>query len=179
MPDKVVHFHSIASTQDEAKRLAEKGAPDGTLVWADRQTRGRGREDRRWFSAQGGVYFSLILRPVLSPDRLARLSTGIGSALAEALGREAGVETRVKPPNDVLARSHEGEWKKVAGILIEARSDGRDVDWLVVGVGVNVNNPLPAGLVQASSLRSLAGRRFELRPLLDAAVAAVRSASRM
>lgn len=169
---KLLRRVRIASTQDAARRLAEAGAPAGTVVWALRQTRGRGREDRRWASPAGGLYFSLIERPRLKPAALARLSLRIGSALAAAL-RRRGVDTRVKRPNDVLARTPVG-WRKLAGILIEARSSGADVDWVVIGVGVNVNNAPP--LESAASLRELTGRTFALEPLLREAVRAVRSA---
>ncbi len=80
-----MRLKSVDSTQTEARRLAAAGAPDGTLVWADRQTAGRGRMDRRWKSAAGGLYVSWLLRPKFAPERLAELSLAVGEALAEAL----------------------------------------------------------------------------------------------
>ena len=126
----------------------------------------------------------------MSPRRLARLSLEAGEALAQALSA-FGVETRVKPPNDILARpitslsrtrerecgrgeGRDRPWKKLAGILIEARSGGRRVDWLVVGVGINVNNRLPGGL-DATSLKRLTGTTIPLTKALHTAVSAVLS----
>lgn len=170
-PARTVRLHSVRSTQDHARRLAERGAPDHTLVVAERQTRGRGRMDRDWSSGRGGVYFSLVLRPDASPRRLASLSREAGRAVARAVRAASGLSTRVKPPNDVLARLPGGPWRKVAGILIEAMTDSSArLQWVVVGVGINAANRLPAGLDHAATLSELAGRRLAPGPVLRRAV---------
>src|SRR2546430_15855128 len=87
---RLVRLPTVDSTQAVARRLADEGAPDGTLVWALEQTAGKGRMGRRWRSAPGGLYASWLLRPKFSPDRLAELSLACGQALAEAM-REFGV----------------------------------------------------------------------------------------
>ena len=174
-PARLVRLRRARSTQDEARALAGAGAAAGTVVWALEQTAGRGRLGRRWRSAAGGLYFSMVLRPRWAPERLADFSLECGAALAAALG-EFGVRTAVKPPNDVLALSLDGRWRKLAGVLCEASGGESRLDWLVVGVGVNVNNDPP--LRRAVSLRALAGRRFALRRVLDACAAAVRRAAR-
>lgn len=163
---RLVKKKAVSSTQTLARQLADKGAPAWTLVWADRQTHGRGRMDRRWASAAGGLYASLILRPKLRPTRLARLSLEAGQAAAEAVAEASGLPTRVEMPNDVLAKAPNGDYKKVCGILIEAAGDSKHVEWLVVGFGVNVNNKVPNTLPQAASLAKLAGKPFEVEKVL-------------
>ena len=163
---------TIASTQDEAKRLAEAGSPEGTLVWADVQTAGRGRMSRRWKSAQGGLYLSLILRPSFTPGRLAALSLWAADAAARAIRERTGLVCVVKPPNDVLAYKRQGAGEeqptpqKVCGILIEARGGAARLDWAVAGVGINANNHIPPSLPHAASLRQLAGVRVDTERLL-------------
>lgn len=153
------------STQAVARFLAEQGAPHGTLVWADRQSAGRGRLKRRWSSGPGGLYVSLVLRPDIAPARLAALSVAAAAAAARAIAGVTGLRTAVKPPNDVYAESPRGP-RKVCGILAEASGGARHVDWVVLGVGVNVNNALP-GLPRAASLKGLTGRRWNLETILS------------
>ncbi len=126
------HYATIGSTNDEAKALARGGAADGTLVWADEQTAGRGRRGRIWRSPPGNLYLSLVLRPDAAPSRAAQLgfvaALGLGDALASAL------RLRYKWPNDLLA-----DGKKLAGILLESETSASDrVDFVVVGIGVNI-----------------------------------------
>lgn len=170
----LLHLRSAPSTQSIARKLAEGGAEEWTLVWADRQTRGRGRMDARWFSPKGGLYFSLILRPALAPARLAGLSRLFAKACSKAISRCTGLETRIKPPNDILALPAAGThlpngrpfFRKVCGILLEAAGDSKSVHWLAAGIGVNVNNPIPRSLPHAASLRTLAGRSFSVERVL-------------
>lgn len=154
------------STQTVARFLADQGAADRTLVWADRQTGGRGRLKRRWESKPGGLYASLILRPSLPAARLAEVSLLTGDAAAVALRRHAGVETAVKPPNDVYAAAPDGRGRKICGILCEAAGGERRLDWLIVGIGVNVNNAV--SLPTASSLKALTGKSWEVEAVLRA-----------
>jgi BirA family biotin operon repressor/biotin-[acetyl-CoA-carboxylase] ligase len=161
-----VKLDETDSTQTVARRLAEEGAPDGTLVWALRQTAGKGRMGRRWRSGPGGLYVSWLIRPEFAPERLADFSLACGAAAAAAV-RDLGVaEPAVKPPNDVLARSADGRFRKVCGILCEASGDSTRLHWLVVGVGVNVDNDPP--LKRATSLKALTGRPTGLEPALRA-----------
>jgi BirA family biotin operon repressor/biotin-[acetyl-CoA-carboxylase] ligase len=122
---------SIASTSDRLKTLARGGAPEWTVVLADVQTGGRGREGRRWVSPPGGLYLSVLLRPRLEKVGLLPLAAGV--AVAEAAG-EFGVRTELKWPNDVLASG-----RKLAGILSEAASGPAGVEWVALGIGVNVS----------------------------------------
>lgn len=172
---RLVRLKTVDSTQSEARRRAEAGAPDGTLVWALTQTAGKGRMGRRWRSAPGGLYASWLLRPKFPPERLAELSLACGEALAQAL-RGFGVATAVKPPNDVLALCADGKARKLCGVLCEASGDSTKLDWLIVGFGVNVNNEPP--LKRSVSLRALTGKTVPVAKVLRAATAALSRARR-
>jgi len=132
---RLVSHERIASTSDEAKALAQQGEPAGTMVWARTQTAGRGRQDRGWVSPVGNFYASLILRPALPVATAAQLGFVAAIAVAEAclaLAPEAAIS--LKWPNDVLLTG-----RKLAGLLLESqsRSDGA-LDWLVLGIGINL-----------------------------------------
>jgi BirA family biotin operon repressor/biotin-[acetyl-CoA-carboxylase] ligase len=135
-PFTAVLRDTVGSTNDEAKALAAAGAPHGTLVWAQEQTAGRGRLDRQWQSPRGNLYMSCILRPAVAPARAAELGFVAALAVAETMRAllPAAVPVALKWPNDVLV-----DGGKVAGILLEAQSGpGGGVDWLVLGIGINV-----------------------------------------
>ncbi|MSO92169.1 MAG: biotin--[acetyl-CoA-carboxylase] ligase [Rhodospirillales bacterium] len=138
---RLVALETIDSTNAEAKRLAAQGeesAPDGTLVWALAQTAGRGRRGRRWESPEGNLYCSLILRPEVSVARAAELAFVAALAVYDTIGSlcSPGQSAACKWPNDVLLNG-----RKVSGILLESqsRADG-GLDWLVLGVGINVES---------------------------------------
>ena len=134
LPDgwTLVALESVGSTNDEATRLAETGAAEGTVVWSREQTGGRGRRGRHWASPIGNLYSSTILRPACSAPRAAEL--GFVAALAVADMVPAGRDVRVKWPNDVLV-----DGGKIAGILPEsAIGAGGEVEHVVLGIGVNV-----------------------------------------
>ena len=134
LPDgwRLVALGSVGSTNDEAMRLADAGAPEGTLVWARVQTGGRGRRGRTWASPIGNLYSSTILRPDCPAARAAEL--GFVAALAVVDIVPAGRSVRVKWPNDVLV-----DGGKVAGILLEsAIGQTGIVQHVVAGIGINV-----------------------------------------
>jgi BirA family biotin operon repressor/biotin-[acetyl-CoA-carboxylase] ligase len=124
----------VKSTNDWAKELAAFGAEEGTVAIADTQTAGRGRLERKWFSPKGGLWFSIILRPKLAPVEATRLVFIAGLAVAETLHEEFGLDVDTKWPNDVLLNG-----KKVCGILLEMNSTGNRVNYVVMGIGLNVN----------------------------------------
>ncbi|MBL8023714.1 MAG: biotin--[acetyl-CoA-carboxylase] ligase [Elusimicrobia bacterium] len=149
---QIFHAVVLGSTQDEAKGRAVAGAPEGTLVLADRQTQGRGRMGRRWVSPNGGLWFSLILRPEVQPDRAPALTLVAALDWVEVL-RARGVPAGVKWPNDVWV-----DGKKIGGILTEMSSEMDRVHWICLGVGMNVNNRLPVGTaVPATSVSAWTG----------------------
>ncbi len=143
-------FDTIDSTNDEAKRLARRGAAEGTLIVARRQSGGRGRRGRVWHSPEGNLYCSLLLRPDAPPEKMAQLSFVAAVALAEALaGFVPATRVALKWPNDVLV-----DGAKIAGILLESETgaeNGRN--WVVVGIGVNIDS-YPADLDQAATALS-------------------------
>lgn len=147
------------SSNDELLMLGEQGAPEGSLIFAERQTAGRGQFRRPWSSALGlGLWFSLILRMEISDDTIPSLSAFAAVALAETLGSLGIAGARIKAPNDLLVGG-----KKVAGILVETRP-GRD-SFAVVGIGLNVNHgpgDFPEELRdRAASLAMITGSRFD------------------
>jgi BirA family biotin operon repressor/biotin-[acetyl-CoA-carboxylase] ligase len=148
---RLLAYEQIDSTNEEAKRLAAAGAPAGTLVWAGEQRAGRGRRGRGWASPPGNLYASLLLRPACPPARACQLNFVAAVALVEAVSAllPAGAAVKLKWPNDVLVGG-----AKASGILLEASAAlDRSIDWLVIGVGVNVashpaDTPYPATSLQ-------------------------------
>lgn len=133
-----LYFQEIDSTNNRAKALAAEGYPEGTVVVADMQTAGRGRRGRSWYSPSSeGIYMSVILRPVLPLHEISRISLLTAVAVAETLEEELNLPARIKWPNDILINN-----KKVAGILSEAVTDMDGIEYIVVGIGVNINNQL-------------------------------------
>lgn len=131
----IVYFKEIDSTNREAKDLADGGAPEGTLVLSEAQTRGRGRKKRIWFSpSKGGIYVSLILRPAISPVEAPKFTLLTAVAVAEALLSLTRLNIHIKWPNDILVNG-----KKIAGILTEMSTEMDAVNYIVVGLGLNVN----------------------------------------
>jgi BirA family transcriptional regulator, biotin operon repressor / biotin---[acetyl-CoA-carboxylase] ligase len=130
------------SALDVVHKLAAAGAPDRTSVVVEEQTAGRGRDGRAWQSPWGGVWLAMLLRPWPLPDDFRVLAIRAGLVVADVVDELLGsARARIKWPNDVLVAD-----RKVAGILCEARSKGGALEWLGLGVGVNVTNEVPAGL---------------------------------
>ncbi len=132
----------LGSTLDAAHDLGAAGVPAGTTLIAEEQTAGRGRDGRTWHSPAGGVWLAMLLRPARA--ELGAASIRAGLALADAVDALLGrAETRLKWPNDVLLGD-----RKLAGILCEGRWQGVALQWLAVGVGVNVCNAIPADVAR-------------------------------
>jgi BirA family biotin operon repressor/biotin-[acetyl-CoA-carboxylase] ligase len=162
----VVYLAEIGSTNEEARRLAEAGAPEGTLVITDHQTAGRGRLSRHWEAPPGSsLLMSLLFRPALAPPQVQRLTMIAGLTLLDAIEDRTGLQPALKWPNDVVV-----DGAKVAGILTEVSLTGNRIDHAVVGVGLNVNldpRALPGDLlVPATSLAQALGRPVARLPLL-------------
>jgi BirA family biotin operon repressor/biotin-[acetyl-CoA-carboxylase] ligase len=143
----VEHHDSLDSTNRRARDLAREGA-DRTVVVADGQTGGRGRRDREWTSPRGGIYLSVVRRPDRPPGDAA-LFTLAGAVATARAARALGVDARIKWPNDVLVGD-----RKLAGVLTESATAGERLEWVVVGVGVNVTAPVEgaAGLDEAGAV---------------------------
>jgi BirA family biotin operon repressor/biotin-[acetyl-CoA-carboxylase] ligase len=125
------YLEETASTQDVARELAEKGSPDGTAVIAGTQKAGRGRLGRSWFSPEGGLAVSIVLRPSFHDMRLL---PAISSVAVFRTLQKLGISSAIKWPNDVLIRG-----KKVCGILIENSLDGERLKYSITGIGININ----------------------------------------
>lgn len=160
-------YETVPSTNAVLRRLAQEGAAEGTVVIADSQTAGRGRAGKSWFSPPGvNLYVSVLFRPAI-PVAAAPVFSFIASlALADAIG-ELGLAPAIKWPNDVLV-----ERRKVAGTLAELSARADRVEWLILGVGVNVNverEALVAALGPAAqgatSLREALGRPVDRNAL--------------
>ena len=165
-PFSVEYHDSVGSTNDRARELAADGAAD-VAVLADEQVGSRGRLEREWTAPSGGVWVSVVSRPEITPAQ-APLYTLAAAVAAATAAREAGVDARIKWPNDVIVPvGDEGDYRKLTGVLTEMEGEMDRVEWLVVGVGVNANidaDALPEG---ATSIRDEAGdvdrRRFVQR----------------
>lgn len=131
-----IYYHRvIGSTNDEAKRLAEEGAPEGTVVLAEEQTAGRGRLGRRWLAPPGSsILMSVLLRPRMEPGRVQKLTMIAALACAEAIEALTPLQVQLKWPNDLYVRG-----RKVGGILTEVGVRGDRLNYAVVGIGINVN----------------------------------------
>ncbi len=156
---RILVYPEVASTSTMAVELAEQGEPEGTVVVAETQTAGRGRMGRHWDSVPHlGLWTSILLRPRVGPGEASLLSQVAAVSLAEAIAEaEPAVAPQIKWPNDLLL----GE-RKVAGILVEVKAEGEQVNYAVVGIGINCNHTLadfPAALqTSATSLALAAGK---------------------
>jgi BirA family biotin operon repressor/biotin-[acetyl-CoA-carboxylase] ligase len=161
-----VHFWpAIGSTMDAARQLADDGAPEGTLALTDEQTAGRGRLQRSWWAPPGtSLLMTLVLRPDLSPVQAQRLVMVCSLAVCAAIRKVTGLVARVKWPNDVLI-----EGKKVCGILTELGITGSKLDYVLVGMGINVNcdfSQAPEMMSPPTSLRMETGHDVSRLDLL-------------
>jgi BirA family biotin operon repressor/biotin-[acetyl-CoA-carboxylase] ligase len=159
--DRMVYLPEATSTMDFAKDLARKDCPAFTVVVAGRQTQGRGRLRRVWGSEEGGLYFTVVLRPRLPVLWSSRVNFLVALTLAGVLREDYGVDAGLKWPNDILVQG-----RKLSGLLSEMESEGDQVRFLNVGIGLNVNNRPPRLEPPAVSLQELLGRRASRRDIL-------------
>jgi BirA family biotin operon repressor/biotin-[acetyl-CoA-carboxylase] ligase len=153
---EIIKLDTVESTQNCAKELAKEGYPSNTLIIADIQTKGRGRFDSSWDSAEGGIYFSLILRPKVLSESLAELNIKTAKVISETIKTLYNIKTRIKPPNDVLAfHPVQKKFMKIAGVLIESSSAGIHPDWIIIGAGINLNNNIAPELKEAVSVKRI------------------------
>ncbi|UCC78806.1 MAG: biotin--[acetyl-CoA-carboxylase] ligase [Candidatus Zixiibacteriota bacterium] len=170
MGRRIFAYKSIGSTNDTAKRLAESDSPEGTLVIAEKQTKGRGRLGRSWHSPQNkGLYFSLVLRPQIPVEKMPALSLVAALSVCRVIESMTDLKPQIKWPNDCLI-----DGKKVAGILIDISAELGRVSYAILGVGLNINTAqkdFSSGLRKsATSLAIQTGKMFSrvdcLRPFL-------------
>jgi BirA family biotin operon repressor/biotin-[acetyl-CoA-carboxylase] ligase len=162
-------FEQTTSTNDVIERLARDGVKEGAVVFAESQTKGRGRLGRSWTSpARKGLWFSVLLRPELHPQEATQLTVASATALRRAIQSATGLNPEIKWPNDILVRG-----RKAAGILTELSAELDKVRHVILGIGVDVNlgtNEFPAELRRtATSLKIEAGETIS-RPELATAI---------
>ena len=164
----LVFLEQVDSTNEEAKRQAEKGAPDGTLVAAAEQSAGKGRRGRTWISEKGtGVWMSLLLRPDFPPECASMLTLVAAMAVEKGISRVTGVDGQIKWPNDVVI-----EGKKVCGILTEMSTEMECIHYVVVGIGINVGTEeFPEEIRDLATSLYLSTQKKVKRAVLAAAVA--------
>ena len=161
-------FQETTSTNDIVDKLARDGVKEGVAVFAECQTRGRGRLGRKWVSPPGkGLWFSVLLRPKLLPEQVTRLTIASGTALARAIQNQTDLRLEIKWPNDILVGG-----KKVAGILTELTAELDRVHYVVLGIGVDVNlnsSDFPADLRECvTSLKIARGQSMDRAALASA-----------
>ncbi|MGE5485109.1 MAG: biotin--[acetyl-CoA-carboxylase] ligase [Ignavibacteriales bacterium] len=164
---RIRYVTTTSSTNDLARAMAIEGSPDGTVVVAEEQTGGKGRAGRRWQCPAGaGLLFSLVLRPDLLPPETPRLTLVTAVAVARGISASTGVETGIKWPNDLLIGG-----RKVCGILTEMAGEMDRVDFVVIGIGINVNlglKPISRGAADFASLDVEVGKRLDRAAILRA-----------
>ena len=133
MGNEILCFRKVFSTNSIAKFLANHNAKEGTVLISEIQTNARGRLGKKWESPDGGVWMSLILRPNVPPARIGLITLATGVAIARAI-RAFGVDAKIKWPNDVLIHGD-----KISGVLTEVNATFNEIDWIVVGIGIDSN----------------------------------------
>jgi BirA family biotin operon repressor/biotin-[acetyl-CoA-carboxylase] ligase len=161
----IIYYDSIGSTNSKAKELAEKGQEHGTVVISEEQTAGRGRLGRNWVSPKyKGIWMSIILRPNIITENISQI-TLLGAAAVQKAIMEMGIKAGIKWPNDIVLNS-----KKVCGILTEMSGEIDHINYLVMGIGINVNleeEDIPLELKDmATSLKLESGKYVERKHLL-------------
>lgn len=160
----ILHYPLLESTNNLAKEFADLGVTNGTVVFADYQTRGRGRFKRKWVSPKGkDLLFSIVIRPREIKAGAASIMTQIvAMSIRDLLKEKLGVIAKIKRPNDLLV-----DGKKICGILVESSTNSNMIDYMVVGVGLNVNSRKKQLVRGAASLRDILGRETERVQLLQ------------
>ena len=163
----IEYFSTTSSTNLVAKDLALDGAAEGTLVLAELQTKGKSRKSREWFSSkEEGIYLSMVARPKMPPIEASRLSLMTAVAAAEAIRKVTDLDVKIKWPNDLLVAG-----KKMTGIITEISTDMESIDYVVIGIGINVNIPqsnFPEDLREiATSLQIETGKRVSRLRILQ------------
>jgi BirA family biotin operon repressor/biotin-[acetyl-CoA-carboxylase] ligase len=164
-PNRETRFHYVAeasSTMDIARNMARNGCPDFSLVVAEKQVNGRGRMDRRWESPEGGLYFTMILRPEIALIQSPLLNFAASVVLAQTIRERCHIEAMIKWPNDILVHD-----RKISGMLSEMEAEGDSVAFINIGIGININNTPSADIPSASSIKSITGRNHNRREFLS------------
>jgi len=157
----VISYRKVDSTNIIAYELAKKGMKEGTVILADEQVKGKGRHGRHWSSpSKGGIYMSCVLRPKIAPNEISRITLLAAVAVAQAIREVSSLEVTIKWPNDIMI-----DGKKLCGILTEMKAEQDSVDFVVLGIGINVNVPkveLPKGATSIKEELTSGGGKINL-----------------
>ncbi|RWZ60289.1 biotin--[acetyl-CoA-carboxylase] ligase [Halobacillus fulvus] len=162
------HFGQVESTQEIAHQLAKQGKPHGTVIIADEQVKGKGRMSREWHSPKGqGIWMSILLRPELPPVQAPQLTLLAATVLAKVVEQCTGLRPSIKWPNDLLVHH-----KKLSGILTEMQAEQDKIQYVILGIGVNVNQEreqIPEHLLhKATSLKVESGEVQNIHSTIQA-----------
>ena len=157
----VYHFQELSSTMDTAKEIAESGCADLTVIVADIQTKGRGRLQRTWYSSEGGLYFTIILKPDIVPSLSYRFNFAAGISLNKILKKHYNISTTLKWPNDILINQ-----KKICGMISEMEGNSCKINYINIGIGINVNNDPTKVEPAATSIKALIKKTVSRKELL-------------
>jgi BirA family biotin operon repressor/biotin-[acetyl-CoA-carboxylase] ligase len=158
---RLIYHPELPSTMAVAKELARNDCPHFTTVIAGRQISGRGRLNRSWLSEEGGLYFTMVLRPDLPPVLSFRVSFLASVTLARTLNEIFNIDARVKWPNDILVSE-----RKISGMLSELEAESDRLAFINIGLGINVNNDPSALQPTATSIKEILGREVSKKDIL-------------
>lgn len=157
----ILYFPEVTSTMDIARQQARNNCPDLTVVIAGRQTKGRGRLKRRWLSDDGGLYFTMVLRPAIPVQPVFKVNFLASLTLAGVIREMLQIDALVKWPNDILVAD-----RKISGMISELEAAADRVVFINIGIGINVNNDPSEVEPGASSLKKISGREISRKELL-------------
>lgn len=163
--DKLIYIEEIDSTNEECKRQAEKNCPSGLFVVCDRQTAGKGRLGRTWLADKNvGLCMSMLLRPEIMPVEASQITLVAGIAIRRIMERFMGLKTEIKWPNDIIYNG-----RKLVGILTEMSAEMEKVNYIVLGIGINVNMESFEGELKdkATSMYIETGKRFKRSDIIN------------
>ena len=160
--NKIFHFQELESTMDKAKILAKKNADHLSVVIAENQNCGRGRLNRKWFSSKGGLWFTIILKPQIPPQLAFIYNFAASLSLSKSLKQLFNIKVYVKWPNDILLNG-----KKLTGLISEMETRGDMVEFINIGIGINVNNNPEQYEPKAISLKNVLKKKISRRLILE------------
>jgi BirA family transcriptional regulator, biotin operon repressor / biotin---[acetyl-CoA-carboxylase] ligase len=161
LKDRIFYYPQVGTTMDTARDLARNGAPHVSCVVAEHQTRGRGRLNRQWESGKGGLWMTLILMPATPPPLAYLYNFAASVSLSKTFDILFGLDVRVKWPNDLLLNG-----RKLVGLLSEIETQADMIRFLLVGIGINVNNDPTSELFDAISIQQVLGRKVSRQKIL-------------
>ncbi len=166
MKFKIIRYKNVKSTQNIANNLAKKGMKEGIVIITEKQSCGRGRNNNNWFSPKGGLWLSIILRPKNKINFTQLFGLIIAYLISSTIKDVTKIITTIKLPNDILINK-----KKVCGILVDSIFKGNKIDYIIIGIGININfrtKILPKEIISNSTtLRDEYGKKIDIDEFLN------------